>query len=143
MVTDIRPHGVCNLYWGTVMTVVYIKLRNTLAKIVFANMFGKFIFPLTSCELGEGDKPTMNYQQLCENCWQHRKIFLRTWKRTKIWTNTVPTELGTSFQFIEKTSWRWFVTNCLRTVGEPHTNYTNFKFTNQFANKMFASVYAA
>ncbi len=66
-------------------------------------MFGKFIFPGTSREPGENDEstvqepeendePTANYRQLRENCWRDRKIFLPTWKRTKIQTNTVPIE---------------------------------------------------
>ncbi len=40
--------------------------------------------------------------QLHENYWQGRKIVPRTWKRTKIQTNTVPTEPQKSFSFIEK-----------------------------------------
>ncbi len=34
------------------------KAAYTLANIMFANMFGKFIFPRTSCESGENDEPT-------------------------------------------------------------------------------------
>ncbi len=41
-------------------------------------------------------------QLLHENCWRDRKIFPRTWKRTKILTNIVPTEPRTSFVFVEK-----------------------------------------
>ncbi len=56
------------------------------------NMFKEFIFPQTSCELGENDELTANYRQLHENCWRDRKIFLRTQKRTKFQTNAVPTK---------------------------------------------------
>ncbi len=60
------------------------KVAYTIASIVFANtfanMFEKFIFPWTSCELGESDNPTANYWQLRENCWRRRKIFLRTYR---------------------------------------------------------------
>ncbi len=51
-------------------------------------------------------------QQLRETCWRGRKIFPRTWKRTKILTNTVFTERRTSFVFNEKNS----STNCSRTL---------------------------
>ncbi len=91
-----------------VYTLVNIVFANT-----FANMFGKFIFPPTSYKPEETDEPTANYRQLRENCWCHRKIFLWTWKRTKIQTNIIPTELQTSFVFVKKTAWRWFATNCL------------------------------
>ncbi len=79
------------------------------------------------------------HQQLSKNCWRDRKIFPRTWKRTKIQTNTVPTEPQTFFVFVEKTDKRWFATNCSQTVREPHTNYANIVFTNN----MFAGVYTA
>ncbi len=41
-------------------------------------------------------------RQLRENCWEDRKIFLGTRKRTKIQMDTVPTESRTSFVLIEK-----------------------------------------
>ncbi len=79
------------------------------------------------------------HRQLQENCWQDKKIFPRTWNRTKLQTNTVSTGLRTSFVFVEKTDWRWFATNCLQTFCKPHTNYMNIVFVNV----MFASVYTA
>ncbi len=108
-----------------------------LANIVFANMFGKFIFPQTSVEPGENEEPTA--WQSRENCWLDRKIYPRTWKRTKMQTNTVLTEPQISFEFVEKIDRRWFAMNCSQTVWKPHTNYMNIVF----ANKMFASVYTA
>ncbi len=78
----------------------------------------KLIFPRTSREPGES-----NNWQLRKNCWRHRKIFLQTWKRTKIQTNTVPTELRTSFVFVEKTNW----SGLWQTVCDPCTvDYTLF-----------------
>ncbi len=71
-------------------------------------------FPRTSAN--QGRMTNQLHQQLRENCSQNRKIFLQTLKRTKIQTNTVPTEPQTSFVFIEKTNRRWFATNCLQTV---------------------------
>ncbi len=82
-------------------------------------------------------------RQLHENYWQDKKIFQRIWKRTKIQTNTVPTEPRTSFVFVEKTDRRWFATNCSQTVREPQTNYTNIVFRSWFVNKIFANVYTA
>ncbi len=85
----------------------------------------KVIFPRISCKPGENDKPTANYWQLHENCLRDRKMFLRTWKRTKIQTIAVPTEPRLSFVFVEKTTWVWFTMQIFWTVRTPHTNYTN------------------
>ncbi len=41
------------------------------------------------------------------------KSSLRTWKRTKIQTNTVPIDPQT-FVLVEKTDWSWFAMNSLR-----------------------------
>ncbi len=108
--------------------------------IVFANLFDKFILPRTSCEAEENDEPTANYRQLHETCRRDRKIFLRTWKRTKIQTKTVPTELRASFVFVKKVTGDGSqrIVHC-----EPQTNYTNIVFVNWLANEMFTSVYAA
>ncbi len=62
----------------------------------------KKIGPRTSCERVEKGEPTANYPQLRENCRRYKKIFLRTWKRTKIQTNTVLAEPRTSIVFVEK-----------------------------------------
>ncbi len=71
------------------------------------------------------------YRQLRENCWCDRKILPQTWKRTKIQTNTVPTEPQTPFVFVEKADWRWFAMNYSRTVRKPRTNYMKIVFTNK------------
>ncbi len=57
--------------------------------------------------------------------------------------NMVPTKPQTFFVFVEKTDWKWFATNCLRTFHKPSTNYTSITFANWFAKKMLASVYEA
>ncbi len=93
------------------------------ARTPLTNMFGKFIFPWTC---GEPGKLTNQLRWwLRENCWRDRKIFPRTWKRTKMQTNTVP-PLCSSKKLTGD--------GLQQTVRELSTNYTN---------KMFASVYAA
>ncbi len=119
----------------------YIKLRIHLRTLCSQTRLQTCSENLIFHELPANYGKMMNQlrQQFRENCWRDRKIFPRTWKRTKIQTNTLPIEPRTSFAFIEKTDWRWFATNCSRTFCEPRTHCTDIVF----ANKMFASVYTA
>ncbi len=73
-------------------------------------------------------------RQLRENCWRDRKIFPRTWKRTKFRQRQYPLSHEHPLCSLKKLAGD----GSQRTVRKPYTNYTNI----MFANKMFASVYA-
>lgn len=56
-------------------------------------------------------------------------------------TNTIPTVSQTSFMFVRKTDWKWFVAEYSRTCSGICSRIHHWRYS--FANIVFASVYAA
>ncbi len=121
--TDMYPRSMCP-GGGHVCQAGSLKLG------ILSGLENLFFYELQE---NQGKMTNQLRRPLRENCWQDRKIFPRTWKRTKIQTNTVPPKPQIFFVFVRKTDRRWFTMNCSWTVHKPLTNYMNIVFTSVYA----------
>ncbi len=96
----------------------------TLANIAF----GKFIFPLTSCEPGENDEPTTNYWRCVKIVGEIGKFSCERGKEQKFRPTLYPLSCEHALCLSKKPTGD----GSQRTVHKPRTNY-----------KMFASVFEA
>ncbi len=81
-------------------------------------MFGKFIFPRTSCEQGENDEPTANYWQLRENSWDIEKSSCESGREQKFRRTPYPLSCEQPLCSLKKPTGD----GSRQTVCEPSTN---------------------